>query len=237
MFLHRRSAPPALSLDQSLAEALTSLNSERCQWLIATHRHVNWPLVALSLRVHARCSADSIALAERWAQIDGADPALFRECLFDPALTVSRSGQDREAFAALLGGKLELFKRRCAEGANERAVLLDFDAQTMMHAAALGGEPSCIDWLARLFALPLDSRDQHGLTPLHLAVSLGHIEAAARLLHWGANPLRKDIHGDDLVAIATSSCKSFALSAIESALLDRDTRPGMETSTSRSPRL
>jgi ankyrin repeat protein len=57
---------------------------------------------------------------------------------------------------------------------------------TPLHAAAMNGRTDAVDYLLGLGAGP-SSPDQHGFTPLHLAVRHGHHETAKRLLDGGAN--------------------------------------------------
>ena len=57
----------------------------------------------------------------------------------------------------------------------------------LVHQAVLDNSPTKLEQLIAADC-PLDERDAHSLTPLHLAVSLGRLELAKLLLSAGASP-------------------------------------------------
>lgn len=70
-----------------------------------------------------------------------------------------------------------------------------------LHAAAASGNAAEIDKLVQAGA-PVDARDSHQRTPLHVAVHLRRAEAARALLKLGADPNAFDADKYDIVTIA-----------------------------------
>ena len=78
---------------------------------------------------------------------------------------------------------------------------LDIAAYRGLHAAAANGDAAEIDKLVQSGA-PVDARDSHQRTPLHVAVHLRRAEAARALLKLGADPNAFDADKYDIVTIA-----------------------------------
>lgn len=74
-----------------------------------------------------------------------------------------------------------------------------------LHAAARGGHAAMCRFLAEAHRVPVDQEDDKGHTPLVLAYSGGHTDAAAMLLTWGALIDKVSaITGDDALLAAAS---------------------------------
>ena len=70
-----------------------------------------------------------------------------------------------------------------------------------LHAAAAKGDAAEIETLVKSGA-PVDARDNHRRTPLHVAIFLQRAEAARTLLRLGADPNAFDADKYDIVTIA-----------------------------------
>lgn len=77
----------------------------------------------------------------------------------------------------------------------------EIQAYRGLHAAAAGGNSADIEKLVKAGA-PLDARDGHLRTPLHVAIHLHRAEAARTLLRLGADPNAFDADKYDIVTIA-----------------------------------
>ena len=70
-----------------------------------------------------------------------------------------------------------------------------------LHAAAASGDAAAIERLVKEGA-PLEARDGHGRTPLHVAVHLKQADAARTLIRLGADANALDAQAYDIVTIA-----------------------------------
>ncbi len=75
-------------------------------------------------------------------------------------------------------------------------------AYTGLHAAAAKGDAAEIERLVKAGS-PLDARDGHRRTPLHVAAHLKRVEAAALLMKLGADANALDADKYDIVTIAS----------------------------------
>lgn len=82
-------------------------------------------------------------------------------------------------------------------------VLLDHDALTTVHEAAILGDVAAIDRFLETGPDALDAPGPDGFTPLHLAAHFGRVEALERLLD----------HGADLAAVSTNANRNTPLHA------------------------
>jgi ankyrin repeat protein len=77
----------------------------------------------------------------------------------------------------------------------------EIEAYRGLHAAAASGSAADIEKLVKAGA-PVDIRDGHRRTPLHVAVHLHRADAARMLLRLGADPNAFDAEKYDIVTIA-----------------------------------
>ena len=96
----------------------------------------------------------------------------------------------------------------------------DRGARTGLHWAARHGHPNILTLLLQLGA-EVDTRDQHGSSPLTLAAEFGHEEAVLELLGRGADVSMTDSEGDDALMMAAKKGKVN----IVKALLEKGARP------------
>lgn len=80
--------------------------------------------------------------------------------------------------------------------------LAEIAAYSGLHAVAAAGDAAAIDRLAKAGA-PLEARDGHRRTPLHVAVHLKRADAAKALLRLGADANALDGQAYDIVTIAS----------------------------------
>lgn len=73
-----------------------------------------------------------------------------------------------------------------------------------LHAAAAKGDAAEIERLMKAGG-PVDARDSHGRTPLHVAVHRHHADAARTLVRLGADPNAFDAQRYDIVTIAAGA--------------------------------
>ncbi|CRL21329.1 NACHT nucleoside triphosphatase [Penicillium camemberti] len=98
--------------------------------------------------------------------------------------------------AAVQGGHADSVRILLHAGAD--VLLANEHGQTPLHIAAFENQ---LDLLNRftLLASGINSRDKFLQPPLHLAICLGHIEFAEKLLHLGANPSLPDGYGRNIL--------------------------------------
>ncbi|KAJ5778584.1 hypothetical protein N7520_001830 [Penicillium odoratum] len=94
--------------------------------------------------------------------------------------------------AAVYEGNAEQVQILLRAGAN--ALLADELERTPLHIAASKNRLDILHRFPELF-IPINNRDKFLQAPLHLAICLGHIEFAMKLLHFGANPSLLDGYG------------------------------------------
>jgi ankyrin repeat protein len=78
----------------------------------------------------------------------------------------------------------------------------EISAYRGLHAAAASGDASAVERLVREGA-PLETRDGHGRTPLHVAVHLRQADAAQTLIRLSADANALDAQAYDIVTIAS----------------------------------
>lgn len=88
----------------------------------------------------------------------------------------------------------------------------DGNGRTALHFAATGGSASVVSTILDVAPTVIDSKDDHGLTPLALALITGCHEAASRLASLGADVSAADTQG---VAPAHRAAGHGDLSALE----------------------
>lgn len=86
-------------------------------------------------------------------------------------------------------------------GAQVAPSAADIAAYRELHDAAAKGDTTTIERLAKAGS-PLDARDDHNRTPLHVAAHLHRLEAAALLMRLGADANALDADKYDIVTIA-----------------------------------
>ena len=80
----------------------------------------------------------------------------------------------------------------------------DIVGQSVLHAAALIGDPSLIERLHHAFpAIEIDTRDSCRRTALSVAATSGHLEACQTLLSRGANKNARNIAGHSIIELAS----------------------------------
>jgi hypothetical protein len=72
--------------------------------------------------------------------------------------------------------------------------VVNVDGFGLLHAAAEANRPEVVPWLASRGS-DVDARTGRGLTPLHIACGLGHIEAARALITAGADTMANSSFG------------------------------------------
>jgi len=80
----------------------------------------------------------------------------------------------------------------------------ELSAYRGLHAAAAKGDAGEIERLVKT-AAPIEARDSHGRTPLHVAAFMGQQDAAHILMKLGANPNAMEAQKYDIVTIASVS--------------------------------
>ena len=175
-------------------------------------------VVFFGAQAHATCNLEPVVLGVG-AQGRGVAPALAGRSLHAAAVwghvklarQLLESGAERDAEAALhlaalhshvklvklLGGAGGVLPRAASQGhvavmelllrGSERA-----EKEAALQAAAKGGHLEAVDLMLKRQA-SLESRSpQEGLTALHFAASMGHVEMVRHLLRLGADPKAKD---------------------------------------------
>jgi len=106
----------------------------------------------------------------------------------------------------------------------ERGAQVDIrtrDGGTLMHVAALVGNPGAVDPLAQA-GLPVDIAGAGGRRPMHDASRLGHCDVVRRLLVWRASTMQADDQGNLPIHYASVCGRRDVVSL----LLERDERMG-----------
>ena len=67
---------------------------------------------------------------------------------------------------------------------------------TLLHFACRGGKIDTIQYLIEEFAVDVNSQDNEGDTPLHIAAMLGHVDVIKCLIEARCDPLCKNIYGN-----------------------------------------
>jgi hypothetical protein len=164
-----------------------------------------WPLRVFGVIVQAVQRGDASQVRALLAE--GADPNVPSPVEGCTALHLAMSRGDVELMRALLAGGANP-KLRTDRGMDPVGLgifhgatpaileellaaggLLDgvnLDGFGPLHAAAEANRPEIIPWLAGR-GLALEARTARGLTPLHIACGLGHVDAARALLAAGAD--------------------------------------------------
>ena len=86
---------------------------------------------------------------------------------------------------AAVNDKLQAVKYLLEKGADPS--LKDSDERSLLHWASFGGNTAVIEKILS-YAVDIESRDNHGSTPLMFAQRHGKTEAVAYLLSKGAKP-------------------------------------------------
>ena len=104
-------------------------------------------------------------------------------------------------YIACENGQIDLVKAAISGGddVDKQNTTLRYSA---LHIAAAKNRWEIIRLLAVAKA-DLDTKDRHGKTPLHHAVTEGHYESAERLIEYGADPNEPSEHSTTVLTIAT----------------------------------
>lgn len=121
------------------------------------------------LALHASATAGHVDAVE--LLLEHESPHHIRDALGHTPLTSCLFSQSIECLGLLLDAGADMQVK-------------DEQGNTLLHLAAINGFAAAVD---RLDKIPVDERNARGLSPLAVAIGLGHVETMHRLLARGAN--------------------------------------------------
>ncbi len=75
------------------------------------------------------------------------------------------------------------------------------NSRTSLHCAAYGGYSDCVSTLLEEGRADVNKQDAEGVTALHWACSVGHLDTIQQLLSVGANPNLMEADGEKLTPL------------------------------------
>ncbi|KAJ8652772.1 hypothetical protein O0I10_011577 [Lichtheimia ornata] len=121
------------------------------------------------LALHASATAGHVDAVE--LLLEHGSPHHIRDALGHTPLTSCLFSQSIECLGLLLDAGADMHVK-------------DEQGNTLLHLAAINGFAAAVD---RLDKIPVDERNARGLSPLAVAIGLGHVETMQRLLARGAD--------------------------------------------------
>ncbi|KAH3761631.1 26S proteasome non-ATPase regulatory subunit 10 [Pelomyxa schiedti] len=193
-------------------DAVQSGNVERVSAMITSRQvTVDQPDSDKRTAFHWGCSRGDVAMASRLMEL-GADTQPVDGAGWTPLMSASSAGhvpivqmllrvpdigvntpnnQGNTALQyACSKGHVEIVQKLLAAGA--KPSIRDRYGNTSLHRASSSGHLAVVDLLLSCRGINVDSKNQNGETPLHVAVSMRHKDIAMRLVAAGASPNEPD---------------------------------------------
>lgn len=99
----------------------------------------------------------------------------------------------------LEGGLVKKLQELALNG--ENLTIVDEDGSTLLHHAAMGGDPSVVDCLMYLGCNP-NTQDSRGFTALHVAAEVGAIDVIRKLIANNASLTKRDKFNKTFIGVA-----------------------------------